>query len=121
MHVLARGTEQRLLDLEQLQLDAAIQGLSDEQSLVVLMLEFLLRHEPGGALMSKSECAHWLRRGMPPAGLPRRLRPALARAQAMAQCFLAAAAAGETGEGEKHDDDVVAWCCWLADASSVEC
>jgi hypothetical protein len=108
MRVLARGTEQRLLDLEQVQLDAAVAELSTDQSVIVLMIEFLLRNEPGGPVMDKAQRAHWLRRAMPPAGLPRRLRPLLEQAQAMAQRFMAAVDAGQP-----VPDDLGDFCVWL--------
>jgi hypothetical protein len=110
VRVLARGTEQRLVDLEQLQLSAAIERLSPEQSLAVLMLEFLIHDQPGGAVMSQGECAAWLRRGMPPTGLPRRLRPVLERAHDMARRFTATI---EAGAHVDDDHELVEWCCWL--------
>ena len=62
--------------------------------------------------MSKAEFAHWLRRGMPPSGLPRTLRPAFAQAQGMAERFIATIDAGEHVD---DDHELVDWCCWLSE------
>lgn len=108
-------TQERLVDLEgllqvrdQKQLDAAIDGLSAEQSLVLLMFGFLGRDQPGPPAMDKRRCAAWLRAGMQEAGLPRHVRPMLAQVQAMAQRFMAAVDAGDP-----VPDDLVDWCVWL--------
>jgi hypothetical protein len=124
---LASATE-RVVQLEALmqaryaqEFDAAVEGLSTEQTVVVLALEFVLRDRPGGSVMSQAQCAAWLRAGMPASGLPRHVRPFLSRAQDLAcraQRVLATVGAGAPQEID--DGDVVAWCCWLADRSPVE-
>jgi hypothetical protein len=92
-------------------LEAAIDQLSAEQALTVLMIEFLLRDEPGGAVMTKVDCAHWLRRGLPPGGLPRRLRPLLEEAQHLARQFMSSV--GKEGVEAELPPILVDFACWL--------
>jgi hypothetical protein len=119
MLTLASATE-RVVALEALQqaqhrkdLAGALEEVSQEQSLVLLAVTFLLRDEPGPAVMDNRQCADWIKAGMPPRGLPLRLRPVLAQAQGLARDFVQTL--DQPGATAELPPQLVDFACWLTD------